>query len=145
VSRAGARPSGAGLGRALLRLSPTAILLLWLAGVARFRHYDLSVREWAVVVACAFALHVLSNRLLRPRPLGPLPAGSSPGTLAALAAAILALPVTLIAGVFEWVIEPVRPSEVSWFLRTLWHTACSFGASYCGFLGRLQRARPAAG
>lgn len=126
--------------RALLGLSPVLIALLWLAGIARFRQYGLSGKEWAIIVGCAFMLHLLSRRALRPRPLPPLPAGTRPGTLAALAGAIIGLLAAVVGGVFEWAVEPMRPSETSWFLRTTWHAACSFGASYCAFLGRLHDA-----
>lgn len=130
--------------RALLGLSPVLIALLWLAGIARFRHYDLTGKEWAIVVGCGFMLHLLSKRALRPRPLPQLPAGASPGLLAALAGAIIGLLAGVVGGVFEWVVEPLRPSDTSWFLRTTWHAACSFGASYCAFLGRLQGVAPKA-
>lgn len=116
------------------------VALLWLAGIARFRHYELSSKEWIVIVAAACMLQVLSKRSLRPRPLPPLPAGTNPSTLALLAGAIIGLCAAVVGGVFEWVVEPMRPSEVGWFLRTTWHAACSFGASYCAFLERLQRA-----
>jgi H+/Cl- antiporter ClcA len=130
----------------LLGLSPTLIALLWVAGVARFRHYDLSGREWAVVVAFALVLHLLSRRVLRPRPLPPLPPGSSPPAVALLAAAILGALAAVVGGVFEWVVEPLRPSDAGWALRTAWHGACAFGACYCAFLRRLSRApRPGGG
>lgn len=124
--------------RSLLGLCPVLIALLWLAGIAHFRHYELTGKEWAVVVGSAFMLHLLSKRAMRPRPLPPLPAGSSPGLLAALAGAIIGLLVAVIGGVLEWAIAPERPSETSWFLRTTWHAACAFGASYCAFLTRLH-------
>ncbi len=135
------RPS---LLRLLLGLSPVLVALLWLAGVSRFRGYDLSAREWLVVVAAAFMLHILQRRLWRPRPLPPLPPGTNPAVLALLAAVVLGALATVVGGVFEWAVEPMRPSEVGWALRTLWHGACSFGASYCGFLARLQDRPPPA-
>jgi len=132
---------------ALLAFSPTLIALLWVAGVARFRRFDLTGREWAVVVGCAFLLHVLSRRALRQRPLPPLPAGTSPTLVAVLAATLLAGLAAVVGGVFEAIVEPPQPSEASWLLRTTWHAACAFGGCYCAFLGRLVttgRAAPGA-
>jgi hypothetical protein len=124
----------------VLGICPLLIALLWLVGVARFRAYELTGREWAAVVAVGFALHLLSRRALRPRPLPVLPATASPNALAALAASVLACIAAVVGGVLEWLVEPSRPSEVSWPLRTTWHAACAFGASYCTFLARLQQA-----
>jgi hypothetical protein len=126
--------------RILFGLSPLLVALLWLAGVVRFRHYELTSREWAVVVAVGFMLHVLYLRAVPQRRLPPLPAGTSPPLLAALAAAIIGLLAAVIGGVLEWAIEPSRPSEVSWLLRTTWHAACSFGGAYCAFLRPLLAA-----
>ena len=132
--------SRANLFRLVLGVCPLLIALLWLVGVARFRGYDLTALEWAAVVASGFVLHVLMRRLRRPRPMPPLPPGASPNALAALAGAILAFVTAIVGGVFEWVIEPVRPTEVPWSLRTTWHAACAFAASYCTFLLRLHQA-----
>jgi hypothetical protein len=126
--------------RLVLGICPVAVALLWLAGVARFRGYDLEPIEWAAVVAFAFVFHVLLRRLRRPRPLPPLPPGASPNALALLAATILAFVAAIVAGVFEWVVEPQQPTDVPWSLRTTWHAACAFAASYCSFLLRLQQA-----
>ncbi len=134
------RPAAASVFRLVLGVCPLLIALLWLVGVAKFRQYHLTPKEWAVVVACGTALHLLSRRTMRPRPLPPLPAGASPNALAALAGAILGFIAAVIGGFFEWVVEPSQPSEVSWFLRTTWHGACAFGASYCTFLLRLHQA-----
>ncbi len=122
---------------AILAFSPTLIALLWVAGVARFRQFDLTGKEWAVVVGCAFLLHVLSRRALRQRPLPPLPPNTSPTMVAALAALLLAVVAAVVGGVFEALVDPAEPSEASWLLRTTWHAACAFGGCYCAFLGRL--------
>jgi hypothetical protein len=124
----------------VLGICPLLIALLWLVGVAKFRQYELSLREWSAIVAVGFVLHLLSRRALRPRPLPPLPETANPNALAALAASVLACIAAVVGGVLEWVVEPARPSEVSWPLRTTWHAACAFAASYCTFLGRLHQA-----
>ncbi|HEX5052356.1 MAG TPA: hypothetical protein VFZ65_11320 [Planctomycetota bacterium] len=120
--------------RRLLSLCPVLIAVLWLAGVSQFRNYDLGASEWGAIIACAFALHVITRRLRRERPLPPLPENSNPATLAALAAAIVAFLAMLVGGALEWFVQPYYPSDTSWALRTTWHAACAFGASYCGFL-----------
>ena len=129
--------------RRVLSLCPTAIAVLWVAGVGHFRGYALSANEWLVVVAAAFALHTLTSRLRRPRPLPPLPERANPALLAVLAATIVAALAAVVGGVMELLVDPYRPSETSWALRTTWHAACSFGASYCGFLLRLTAPRAA--
>jgi hypothetical protein len=123
-----------------LSLGPILVTLLWLAGVARFRHYHLQPIEWSAITASAFALHVLVQRFVPPRPLPPLPADTNPRTLAALAAAVLAVCAAILGGVLEAVVEPSHPSEVPWWLRTTWHAACTFGFGYCAFLRRLHHA-----
>jgi hypothetical protein len=45
----------------------------------------------------------------------------------------------VLGGIGEAMVQSHYPSELSWGLRTLWHTACAFGASYCAFLHRLLR------
>ncbi len=123
--------------RRVLSLCPVLIAVLWVAGIAHFRQYALAPSEWAVMVAGAFALHVLMQRFRRPRPLPPLPKGTNPVTLAAFAASIIGVLAAMVGGVLEWLAQAWQPSETSWALRTTWHAACSFGASYCGFLLRL--------
>lgn len=121
----------------VLSLAPVFVALLWIAGVARFRGYELSVNEWAVLLASGFALHVLQKRALRPKPLPPLPAGANPAVLALLAGAIVGLLASVLAGALEAALPPGTPDDTPWALRTFWHGACAFGGSYCAFLGRL--------
>jgi hypothetical protein len=123
-----------------LTLLPLGIALLWIAGIARFRHYELSTPQWLVLVAAAFALHVVVRRLSPVRPLPPLPAGAKPNTLAALAATLWALVAAALGGLLEFVVTPARPSSVPWPVRGLWHAGCTFGVTYCGFLLRLHQA-----
>lgn len=128
--------------RRLLGLLPTAIALLWILGITRFRHHELSAMEWASLAAAAFALHAMT-RLQRPRPMPPLPPNANPTTLATLAAMIVATGALLLGGLLEAILP--APETVSpWWLRTLWHGACTFGAAYCSFLLRLHQAPPAA-
>lgn len=128
----------------LLRLCPTLIAILWVAGVAHFRGYALNTIEWLVVAASAFVLQSLTRRAAPARRQTQLPPGTSPRAVATLAAAMLGLLAALLGGVFEFVIEPMRPSETSWALRTTWHAACVFAASYCAVLLSLQQPRPPA-
>ena len=123
--------------RRLLSLCPVLIGLLWVAGIAHFRQYEFLPREWAVIAAGGFALHVLYQRLRRPRPVPPLPEGANPVALAAFAAAIIGALVTFIGGLIEWAVQAYRPSTTSLWLRATWHGACAFGASYCAFLLRV--------
>jgi hypothetical protein len=123
--------------RRLLSLSPVLIGLLWIAGIAHFRQYALLPREWAVLAAAGFALHLISRRLRRQRPVPPLPEGVSPAALAALAASIIGTLGAIVGGVIEWTVQPYHPSETSLWLRAIWHGACGFGASYCAFLLRI--------
>jgi hypothetical protein len=119
----------------LLALLPTAIAVLWVVGVARFREHELSAMEIAGLAAAGFALHAMT-RFRRPRPLPPLPAHTSPPALAAMAAGIVAALALLLGGTLEAAIPVAEPSS-PWWLRTLWHGACTFGATYCSFLHRL--------
>jgi hypothetical protein len=128
----------------LLRLCPTLIAILWVAGVAHFRGYELNRIEWLVIAGSAFVLQLLTNRAAPVQLKTPLPPGTTPRAVAALAASMLALLAAVLGGVFEVVIEPMRTSETSWALRTAWHAACVFAASYCAVLLRLQQQRPPA-
>lgn len=125
----------------LLSICPVLVAILWIAGVSRFRGYELSVREWGAVVAAAFALHVITTSLGRRRPLPQLPEGHNPATVSLLAAAILGVLAAIVAGAFEALVDQYRPSDVPLPWRATWHAACSFAATYCGFLHRLS-ARP---
>src|SRR5512137_2820478 len=123
--------------RRLLSICPVLVAILWIAGVSRFRGYELSGREWAAVVAAAFALHVITTSLGRRRPMPTLPEGQDPAAVSLLAAAILGVLAAIVAGVFEAVVDHYRPSDVALPWRAAWHAACSFAATYCGFLYRL--------
>ncbi len=127
----------------LLGLAPLAIAILWVAGVARFRDYELEPIHWVTLTAFAFAMQVLGRRARRRRPLPPMPPGARAVPLAALVASIVAAAAAVAGGALEWVAPRYFPTEVSWGLRTLWHVACAFGASYCMFLQRLLRVIPA--
>ncbi len=124
----------------VLGLCPALIAILWVAGVAHFRDFELEPVEWAVVVAAGFALQVLVRRTARPRPLPKLPPDTRPAPLAAIAALFLAILAGAVGGLVEWLVQDDFRSEVPWSLRTLWHAACAFGAGYCSFLRRVLRA-----
>ncbi|HZN39474.1 MAG TPA: hypothetical protein VFD82_11770 [Planctomycetota bacterium] len=120
--------------RRFLSLCPVLIGLSWIAGTVHFHQYALMPREWAVLAAAAFALHLMWLRLRRQRPVPPLPEGANPAALAALAASILGTLVAIFGGVMEWIVQPYLPSETSLWLRAIWHGACAFAASYCALL-----------
>lgn len=124
----------------LLGLCPTLVALLWIAGVAHFRQFELTGVEWAVTIAAAFAIRVVTARARPARPLPPLPAGASPGMVAATAALFVAGLFGMLGGVGELLVEEPPGGQVPWGLRTLWHAACAFGGAYCAFLSRLLRA-----
>ena len=122
---------------------PLAIAILWVAGVAGFRNYSLDPIQWLSLVALAFAMQVIGNRMQRRRPLPPMPEGARAIPLAALVASIVGGVAAAAGGLLEWISPRYFPTDVSWGLRTLWHVACAFGASYCLFLRRLLQVLPA--
>lgn len=139
-------PQPAGLSRTLdrlLGLVPLGIAIIWVAGVAQFRDYELKPLHWLLLVAFAFAMQVIGKRIWARRPLPPMPEGARAVPLAAMVATIIAVAAAIAGGMLEWFATRYFPSEVSWGLRTLWHIACAFGASYCMFLQRLLRVLPA--
>ncbi len=131
--------------RRILSLCPTAIAVLWIAGIAHFRSYDLTSGEWAIVIAGAVGLAAIERNLRRGRPPPRLPPDSNPATVAALAAAIVGVMALVVGGVGETLAETMVPSETPWALRTTWHAACAFGSSYCLLLHRLGQNPPATG
>ena len=122
---------------------PLAIAIIWVAGVALFRDYELKPLHWLLLVAFAFAMQVIGARMHAQRPLPPMPPGARAVPLAALVATIVGAAAAIAGGALEWIAPRYFPTEVSWGLRTLWHVACAFGASYCLFLRRLLRVLPA--
>jgi hypothetical protein len=123
--------------RRVLGLCPVLVALLWIAGVAHFRGITLTATEWLVIVAGAFSLQAIGRRMARPRPLPKLPPDSNPVTLAALAAAVVAVPAGLLGGLLELFVQSQHPSQTPLLLRTIWHAACAYAVCYCGFLLRL--------
>jgi len=127
----------------LLGLVPLAIAVLWVAGVAKFRDYELKPLHWLSLVAFAFAMQILGKRIWQRKPLPPMPEGARAIPLAALVAIIVAVVAAVAGGLLEWFATRYFPTDVPWALRTLWHVACAFGAAYCLFLQRLLRVLPA--
>lgn len=125
--------------RRFLAICPTAIAILWVAGIAHIREHALSPQQWAVVVAGAIGLSAIARRLQRARPTPPVPTGANPLTISALAAAILGFVVFLGTGMLEAIAENVVPSGKPWLLRTSWHAMCAFAASYCALVEAFTR------
>ena len=126
--------------RRFLAISPVLVMILWVAGIARIHDFGLEPIEWAALVALAFALHVISRRLRRPRPLPQLPPGTNPAALAAVVATISGVIALIGGGALEWLLEEDMPSTVALPLRALWHGACGFAGAYCAVLPRVQDA-----
>lgn len=120
----------------LLSLCMVLIGLLWVAGISNFRGYSLNPREWAVLVAAALSLHMLTRMLQRRRPAPVLPEGANPVKVSLLAAAILASLAAIAGAVLESLADQYQPSEVALPWRATWHAACTFAVTYCGFLQR---------
>lgn len=125
--------------RRLLCMCPTAIAILWVAGVAHIRDHVMSPQQWAMVVAGAIGLAAIARHLQRARPMPPVPTGANPLTISALAAAILGFVVFLGGGMLEVAAENVAPSGKPWLLRTSWHAMCAFAASYCALVEGFTR------
>ncbi|MGE3174870.1 MAG: hypothetical protein AB7O97_19735 [Planctomycetota bacterium] len=125
----------------LLRVLPTAIAVLWIAGFAQFHDLGLGGLDFAVLIAAAFALQVVMARLRGPERQLVLPAGANPTTVALLAAMIAGTLTLVLGGVLEGMLPAESSSSTPWWLRTVWHGACAFAASYCRFLARLGTAR----
>ena len=123
----------------LLRALPAGIAVLWIAGVLQFREFDLGPLDFAVLLAAALALHaVLRQARPRPAPID-LPPGTSATTVALLAAVITGAMALVLGGLLESAV-PATTGATPWWLRTLWHGACAFAASYCRLLGRVRPA-----
>lgn len=122
--------------RRIVDLLPTPIAVLWVVGIARFRDIELGTSEVLALLAAAFALRLLSNRL-RPTRRVVLPANVNPVFVATLGAALLGAVALLFGGAIEALLEWREPRpNTPWWLRTVWHGACAFAASYCRFLAR---------
>jgi hypothetical protein len=132
--------------RRLVSLCALGILMLWVAGIARFRDYSMPLDQWLILVAAAFALSVFPRRLRRPQPQpASLPEGANPAKLAAILAAIFGLVAFVVGGGTELLVDLHQPSETSLALRATWHAACAFGAGYCTLLPKLIEARSRGG
>src|SRR5262245_24628494 len=122
----------------ILRLMPPLIAALWIAGIANFRDFGFGPLDYLTLLAAALALQLVLARMRGgQRPIA-LPAHSNPATIALLAAAMTAVLAFVLGGIVESIV-PAEPGHdlPPWALRTVWHAACAFGASYCRILSRL--------
>lgn len=127
--------------RRLLAPCPMAVLLLWIAGVARFREYRIAGREWLFLAVAALGLDAAARGVRRSaRP--PVVETSHAATVSAVAAAVVGVAALLGGGLLEFVVERIRPTASSLPLRALWHGACAFAFTYCTLLLRLTAEPP---
>jgi hypothetical protein len=122
----------------VLRMLPPLIAALWIAGIANFRDFGFGPLDYLTLLAAALALQLVLGRMRGSgRPIV-LPASSNPTTIALLAAAMTAALAIVLGGIVEALVPALPGHDLPpWALRTLWHGACAFGASYCRFLSRL--------
>lgn len=116
---------------------PTAIAVLWIAGITQFRGLPMTGMDYAVLAAFAFALHTLLRRLRPGRRAIVLPPTANAATVALLAATITGAMALLVGALLEAMVPPQEQGNTPYWLRTVWHGACAFGASYCRFLARV--------
>jgi len=134
----GDRGGRAPLPARLARTLPTLIAALWIAGIANFRDFGFGPLDYLTLLAAALALQIVLGRVRGSQRRIVLPARSNPATIALLAAAMTAALAIVLGGIVESIV-PAKPGHdlPPWALRTLWHGACAFGASYCRLLSRL--------
>lgn len=116
---------------------PTGIAVLWIAGIATFRALPMTGLDYAVLAAFGFALHVILKRMRPGRRAIVLPPTANAGTVALLAATITGVMGLLVGAVLEAMVPLEEQGNTPYWLRTVWHAACAFGASYCRFLARV--------
>ncbi|MEQ1632729.1 MAG: hypothetical protein ABL997_10180 [Planctomycetota bacterium] len=126
----------------ILNFLPTLIAVLWIAGIAQFRELPMTAMDYAVLLAFAIALQTLLRRL-RPRP-NPvmLPADANPTVVTLLAATLTGVIAIVVGAVLESLVPASEQGPTPFWLRTLWHGACAFAASYCRFLSRIVPMEP---
>jgi hypothetical protein len=121
----------------VLNLLPTGVAVLWIAGIAQFRELPMTSIDYAVLLAFALALQILMRRL-RPRSNAiVLPASANPTVVSLLAASLTGAVALLVGGVLESLVPVQEQGPTPLWLRTVWHGACAFAASYCRFLARI--------
>lgn len=130
--------------RRLLAPCPIAILLLWVAGVARFRDYQIAGREWFFLAVAAFGLDAVA-RGVRRGVRTPDVAATHASAVSAIAAAVVGTAALLGGGLLEFVVERIRPASTGVPLRAVWHGACAFAFTYCTLLLRLTAEPPRTG
>ena len=127
----------------LLAWLPTAIAVLWFAGVIRSHGFELPLADLLGIAAIAVGMHLLLRRLVGRKPPLPLPSGTSVARASLRSAALVTAVVIVIGTGIEFTapLGDATPPAPLW-LRALWHVTCGFAAAYCRFLSR-YRAAPA--
>ena len=125
----------------MLRIVPSFIAMLWVVGVAQFRGWPMGPIDYAALFALMLALQAIRRRARpneRPIDLGTI---QNPNLIAAVVGAIALVFALLLGGLFEAFAMQGERVDAPWWLRTVWHGACAFASSYCGFLARIEAQR----
>ena len=132
----------------MLRIVPSFVATLWVLGVAQFRGWPMGPIDYAALFALMLALQAIRRRARpneRPIDLGAI---QNPNLIAAVVGAIALVFALLLGGLFEASVTLFKAFamqgervDAPWWLRTVWHGACAFASSYCGFLARIEAQR----
>jgi len=125
----------------MLRIVPSFVTTLWVLVVVQFRGLPVGPIDYAAVFALMLALQAIRRRARpneRPIDLGAI---QNPNLIAAVVGAIALVFALLLGGLFEAFAMQGERVDAPWWLRTVWHGACAFASSYCGFLARIEAQR----
>ena len=135
------RKMKADFGLRMLRIVPSFVTTLWVLVVVQFRGLPVGPIDYAAVFALMLALQAIRRRARpneRPIDLGAI---QNPNLIAAVVGAIALVFALLLGGLFEAFAMQGERVDAPWWLRTVWHGACAFASSYCGFLARIEAQR----
>ncbi len=125
----------------MLRIVPSFVATLWVLGVMQFRGLPMGPIDYAALFAFGLALQAIRRRARpneRPIDLGAI---ENDNLIAAVVGAIALVFALLLGGLFEAFAMQGERVDAPWWLRTVWHGACAFASSYCGFLARIEAQR----
>jgi hypothetical protein len=123
--------------RRVLWGAPVAIFVLWLAGIASYRAWSIPAGQHVVLLTLLLSAKLVCGWVLPARPRFVLPMGRNLLSLTLQVGIITAVVGLILGGIVEAGVPHSDPGYgTPWLLRTFWHGACAFGASYASFLGR---------